>query len=462
MRISKITSAIQISIFLSLFIVSCSKKLDLTPKQDIDASTAISTPDDVDAAVVGCYALMGGPALYGTSLFMDGDLLASSSYCSFVGTFNQFKEISSKAMNRDNTDVQRIWRNAYRTINMANIVLSSLSVVTDPAQKSQLEGEALFIRALMHFELVRFFALPWGATTANDHIGIVIKTTPSKNESDALQKLPRNTVAQVYTLIITDLISAIAKLPNDNGTRADKFTALSVLARVYLQQGDYVNALNAANSVIQSGKYSMNASVNAVFDNKNTNESIFEIQQNEQNNAGSNNDGMATFYASLGDGTGRGDVRVSSTFLSLYPAGDLRRFQWYYIGVGAKPGGNNCGKWKSPSQNLPVIRIAELLLIRAECNIRLNSTVGDTPANDLAKVRNPIRTNLPVIAAPVLSDILTERYLEFAFEGIRIHDVKRLKGNTGAFQWNNNKLVFPIPQSDVNASEGVIVQNPGY
>src|SRR5436190_18707018 len=104
MRISKITSGIQLSIFLSLFIISCSKKLDLTPKQDIDAATAISTPDDVDAAVVGCYALMGGPALYGTSLLMDGDILASSSYCSFVGTFEQFKQISSKTMSRDNTD----------------------------------------------------------------------------------------------------------------------------------------------------------------------------------------------------------------------------------------------------------------------------------------------------------------------------------------------------------------------
>jgi hypothetical protein len=205
----------------------------------------------------------------------------------------------------------------------------------------------------------------------------------------------------------------------------------------------------------------MNASVRAVFDNKNTNESIWEIQQNEQNNAGQGNDGLATFYASL-PGIGRADIRVLSTFLATYPAGDLRRQEWYYIGTGARPGNNYTSKWKSFSQNLPVVRIAEMYLIRAETNLRLATVVGDTPANDLAKVRNPIRTNLPTIIAPILDDILKERFLELAFEGLRIHDIKRLRLATGTFAWNSDKLVFPIPQRDINASESVLIQNPGY
>jgi hypothetical protein len=132
------------------------------------------------------------------------------------------------------------------------------------------------------------------------------------------------------------------------------------------------------------------------------------------------------------------------------------------VGTGSRPGNTYTSKWKSFSQNLPVIRIAEMYLIRAETNLRLGTTVGDTPANDLAKVRNPIRTNLAVIAAPTLADVLAERTLELAFEGLRIHDIKRLRLSVGALPWNDPKLVFPIPQREIDASEGVIVQNTGY
>ncbi|HYJ37069.1 MAG TPA: RagB/SusD family nutrient uptake outer membrane protein, partial [Chitinophagaceae bacterium] len=82
--------------------------------------------------------------------------------------------------------------------------------------------------------------------------------------------------------------------------------------------------------------------------------------------------------------------------------------------------------------------------------------------------RNPTRVGLPVIAAPVLNDILTERIFELAFEGVRVHDVKRLKQtlvnpSTGAtIAWDNDLMVFPIPQREVDASSGVIAQNPGY
>jgi hypothetical protein len=103
-----------------------------------------------------------------------------------------------------------------------------------------------------------------------------------------------------------------------------------------------------------------------------------------------------------------------------------------------------------------------MFLIRAECNLRLGTSVGNTPAFDLAQVRNPIRTNLATIAAPTLNDVLNERLFELAFEGVRIHDIKRLKGVTGTFQWNDKYLVFPIPAREVDATQGVIAQNPGY
>ncbi|MBD0351157.1 MAG: RagB/SusD family nutrient uptake outer membrane protein [Flavisolibacter sp.] len=458
---------------LVLFAASCSKKLDIEPRQSIDATTALTTSEDVEAAVVGAYSIMGNAPLYGTNLFLMADISASDSrssaagtadrYATWSGTFQGYRQIYNKTMTRDNSEASRTWIAGYQAINMANTVLDALNIVTDANKKSQLEGEALFIRGIMHFELVRYYALPWGATPNNDQLGIVIRTKATKGETEAFEKTPRSTVAQVYQQVISDLTAAAAKLPNDNRTRADKYTALAFLARVYLQQNEYIKARDAANAVIQSGNYRMNASVRAVFDNKNTAESIWEIQQNDQNNAGTSNNGMATFYASL-PGIGRSDVRVSAGFVNSYDPNDLRKQEWFYIGSGTTRGNWHTNKWRSFSQNLPVIRIAEMYLIRAEVNLRSNNTapVGDTPANDLAKIRNPIRTNLPVIENPNLDTVLKERVYELAFEGVRIHDIKRLRLSAGAFAWNDPKLVFPIPQRDIDASEGVLVQNPGY
>jgi starch-binding outer membrane protein, SusD/RagB family len=448
---------------------ACTKQLEIEPKNSVDATTAISTPADVDAAMMGAYATMGGGALYGTDLVMVPELLAQEGYCSWRGTFTGFQQIARKTMNRDNGEAARIWTAAYSAINSANIVLEHLDLVTDEDQKAQLEGEALFVRGIMHFELVRLFALPWGATAANDQPGVVIKTTATTTEEQAFEKTPRNTVAEVYAAVINDLLAAVDKLPDDNGTRADKYTALAFLAKVYLQQSDFENAGMAADAVIRSGKYKMNAAVSAVFDNKNSPESIFEIQQNEQNNAGTSNDGLATFFASL-PGIGRADVRMNNGFIATYDDNDIRKSEWFYLGTGARPAdpdngvfNNYSGKWKSFSQNIPIVRIAEMYLIRAEANLRLGGTpIGDTPENDLAQVRNPLRTGLPVIANPTLDDVLQERIHELSFEGFRIHEVRRLQGTFDVYNWNDDILVLPIPQREVDATQGIITQNPGY
>jgi tetratricopeptide (TPR) repeat protein len=450
---------------LILTIASCDKKLDIEPRQSIDATTAIENTDDVEAAVVGAYALLGGGSLYGTNLLLLADIAgsdasASSSsvarYATWGGTFQGYRQVYNKSMTRDNSEAARTWTAAYRTINMANIVLSNINLVTNAAKKNTLEGEALFIRGIMHFELVRLYALPWGATANNDHLGVVIRTAATKTETEAFVKSPRNTVAEVYQQVISDLTAAVAKMPNDNGTRADKFTAQAFLARVYLQQGNYAAARDAANAVIQSGKYRLNASVTAVFDNKNSNESVWEIQQNDQNNAGTSNDGLATFYASL-QGIGRGDIRISSGFVNSYGTSDIRRTELFYSG---RTNNLHTSKWKSFSQNIPVIRIAEMYLIRAEANLRLGTNVGDTPANDYNRTR--VRAQFAPVTTVTLEQIIDEKFKELAFEGLRIHEVKRLRMSVGAFAWNSPRLVFPIPQRDIDASEGVLIQNPGY
>jgi hypothetical protein len=452
--------------FIQTFIVSafvttvqsCDKQLDVEPEESIDAGTALTTASDVDAAVIGTYSLLAVGASYGTNFFMLADLQASEDYATWGGTFQGARQVATKTMTRDNSEAARTWDSTYRAINMANIVLNAVDVVTDATLKNQYEGEALFIRGILHFELVRFYAKPWGATPNNDHPGIVIRTSAFFTEAPAS---PRSTVKEVYDQVIADLTAAADKLPKKNGSRADRYTALAFLARVYLQQSNYALARDAADSVIRSGNYEMNDDILQAFTEDNTREVIWEIEQDVQNNAGDDNDGLATFYANL-DAIGRGDIRIDSAFVAGYEANDLRKELWYYnTGTAAKPV-LFTAKWSSAYQNLPVVRLAEMYLIRAECNLRLGEISGATPAADLAQVRNIARVNLAPIANPTLNNVLQERLHELAFEGVRIHDIKRLKSSTGDFAWDNDLLVFPIPAQEVSASGGVIVQNPKY
>lgn len=171
---------------------------------------------------------------------------------------------------------------------------------------------------------------------------------------------------------------------------------------------------------------------------------------------------MATFYASL-PGIGRADVRINDDFVAnSYPLDDLRQILWYYQGTGARPNHTYCSKWTSFSQNLPVVRLAEMYLTRAEGNLEMGTNVGATPGEDMAMVKNPLRTNSTAPASPTLDDVRNERFIELAFEGQRIHDLRRLRMPTGIYEWNSPKLVMPIPQREIDATSGVLVQNPGY
>ena len=441
---------------------SCEKVLDVEPVQTIDANVALQNDQDVNALIVGGYSTMGGGALYGTNLLMLPDLLGVETTASWRGTFSSPRQIASKSMDRNNTDANRTWTAGYSVINIANTALTSLGVVQDANLKKQLEGEALFMRGVMLLELVRLYSLPWGATADNSHPGVPIILKSTKTEADAFTKTPRSTVKLVYDQVIADLTKAVTLLPEVKAKRVTKYTALGFLSRVYLAQLDYARARDAANEVISSGKYVLNAAVAAVFTNKDTKESIWEIQQNEQNNAGSSNDGMATFFASL-PGIGRADVRVAASFVSSrYPAGDLRKTEWYYVGTGARPGNTYTSKWNSFSQNIPIIRLTEMYLTRAEANLVLGTNVGATPAEDFARVRNTARTNSTVPVGFTVTDVRNERFIELAFEGQRIHDLRRLRLPTGIYPWNSDKLVLPIPQREIDASQGILVQNTGY
>lgn len=448
-----------LSTFLATGLVSCDKQLNIEPTQTIDQSKALLTAKDVTVALNGAYSELGGVNLYGGRIFLEADFLANVNAISWSGTYQQLTQIINKAIPANNTFVNGVWANGYSTINDVNNVLANLDKV-DAASRDAVEGQAKFIRGAVYFDLVRMFGKAYNDGDPTTNLGVPIVLTPTQ-QVDATNNVSRATVAAVYTQAIADLKDAEAKLPASNGFFATKYAAAGMLARVYLQKGDYTNAATEATTVINSGKFSLTSSYVDAFPPKgsstgaNTSEDVFAIQvTNQFTRNGYNTNGFNEFYDS-GDYGGRGEAAIEDAWYNSYESGDQRLNTYFMSGTS-----RFIGKFSNPYGNVSIIRLAEMYLTRAEANLRLGGAPigGVTPTQDLTTIRNRVGL-APVIAT--LPIILNERAHELAFEGFFLHDAKRTQTNIGTIAWNDNKLVFPIPQRELDANPN-LVQNPGY
>jgi len=443
-------------------IISCDNKLDLEPAQSLDPGVATGSPENIRSILVGMYdeAAHGsaeGPTLeeniYGGSINITSELLANSGDLQWNGTFLEPREFNLKQITTTNTFVRNIWLNGYEVNNQANIVLANLDKFDDADEKNKIEGEAKFLRALTYFDLTRFYGKQYEAGQTNSQLAAPIVLDAVLGPADVTEPL-RNTVEEVYNQVINDLTSAISLLPNSNDIFADKYAAQALLARVYLQQGDYQNALNAANEVIQNSGHSLATNFGGAFNNnEDSSEDIFAWQITSQD--GEND--MNTFWggSDFGGRSGNPDVEINDPFLTVYNDNNDDRRAFFYD----TSRGRATTKWQSEFANIPFIRLAEMYLIRAESNQRLSSSVGAAPLEDINVLRN--RANASAFGAITLNDILNERKRELSFEGHAIHDARRLKENIGTLSYDDNTLVLPIPQRETDANPN-LEQNPGY
>lgn len=428
---------------------ACDNELNLEPAQSISEDLALNSEKNVLAVLVGAYDGMSDGDVFGGNALRNAELLGGDDEVQWVGTFNGPREIFNKSMIASNGEAQSLWLDSYDAINRANNVLSALEIV-NADDRTVVEGEALFLRGMLYFELVRFFSKPYVAGQANTQLGVPLVTTPTRGISEE-QKVARNAVEEVYSQVISDLTKAAGQLPDDNQWRASKYAATALLARVYLQKGDFANARDAANAVIGSGKYTLLSSYADAFNrDDNSSEDVFAVQVTSQD--GVNN--MNTFF-SIPDFGGRdGDVDILEGHLNLYDPAD-ERLALFFEGNGAM----RSGKWNNQFGNVGLIRLAEMYLIRAECNQRLGTATGATPLADYNVVHQ--RAGLPAATTVSLEDILLERRLELAHEGFKIHDMKRNKLSVGNLPFDSDKLVFPIPDREINANPN-LQQNSGY
>ena len=464
-----------IVLLISLIMVSSCKKsfLDLKPYDSVEADAAITNLADMQAALNGVYGNLTSSNLYGRTIPLFGDLAADNVYISSVNS-NRYLDFFQIFYTVANVNAQGIWQSAYSTILRANNVINS-SLEASP-DVNQLRGEALSVRALMYFELVKFFAKPYTVDPNGLGVPLILEYNPKV-------KPPRNTTKEVYTQIEKDLTDAIGLLTKTKTSGFfTKYAAKALLARMYQFKGDWSNALTTAQDVINNSGYRILQIDEVVpFWENNTDrndklEVLYEVVFDANNNAG--NSSLPYFY----DQSGYGDALATESLYSLYSNNDVRK-NWFIVGSPTR-GANAKVVNKYPNagsvdkDEFKVLRMSEVYLIAAEAAYQTgNEPLARTYLNGVATKRVAGFTGYTSTGTALLDDIMLERRKELAFEGHRYWDLARynkdvvrvnLAGNYPGnvpllFAATNFRRVLPIPQAELDANPAIRTQqNTGY
>lgn len=445
------------TVLLSLFALgftACDDNLDLEPEQSLSPDVATSTPANIQTILNGAYAEARDNDSYGGHIALASELIANEGDLSWNGTYVGPAEFNEKAILADNGFVSDIWMNGYEIINQANIVLANLDVFDDEDEMARVEGEAKFLRGLAYFDLVRLFSKPYEKGQNGGEMGVPIVLDPVLDAS-AITYPSRSTINEVYNQVLADLTDASLLLPNSNSFYADKYSAEALLARVYLQRGNYEEARDAANEVIENSGAELVGSFSAAFNNDgNTSEDLLAWQVNSQD-ASTNSFNEYWGGNDFGGRPGDPDVSIEEQHFTIYNDDMDDRALFFY----ETDRGTATTKWQSQFANIPFIRLAEMYLIRAEANERLDTEIGAPPVDDINELRD--RANASLYDEVDLEVILMERKRELAFEGFALFEAKRLGNDVGEISYDANRLVLPIPLREIDANTE-LDQNPGY
>lgn len=451
----------------TLFTLSCSKVLEVEPKMILESENAIVTVRDLEAVLFGAYDGLQSGNLLGGNLIVYAEMLGTDTKVneSRLTPFGT-KEIYNLATTVQIGALRSLWGEAYSTINRANIVIdyidnNKLSGSEFEAVKTRFKGEALFIRAVAHYEIMRFWAHAYDIAQAgnNTQLGAPYRIKPTYSGEDDLA-MKRASVEEVYSFVINDLKESATLLAQagiiTSEYRASEMAARAYLARVYYYKGDYVNAGAEANYIITSNEYALNDSILDIYRTTGltaTYESIFQIANIESDNSNSLTGNFQRIYNPL--------LEADSNFYNLYDNADLRKSKWFFKNPWT--GSVFITKYDQTGtdvNNVSVIRLAEMHLIRAESFVLSSGSITDAIASyDSIRVRAmlpPIQT----VDATFIDSIRLERRKELAFEGDNYHNLRRLKQNVRHnAAYNDPRLLFKIPQEEMSGNP-LMEQNP--
>ncbi|WP_316819432.1 RagB/SusD family nutrient uptake outer membrane protein [Pedobacter gandavensis] len=468
MKIFNRHKTINIALALAMIMTmgSCKKALFEEPFEYLSPEAAFESPERIEKAAIGMYDQLQNAEFFGGRALVYVDQRgADVNPATFFGDIALFTPVTAS-----NAFAASNYQGAYRTIGETNLFLKNMTKagsIVDPAKAAQYTGEAKFIRSLCYFYLVNLYGQPYKFTAGATHLGVPLVLSSADVPFAESNMLPRATVGEIYNQMETDLKAAEAALPvgyNDaavqNVARSTKGAAQALLARLYLYKGDYPNALLYANKV-DPVKYKLNADPATTFRAYNTAESIFSVAMNGGDNPNTNH-ALGQHYSP----SKRGDITVATNYIALMDQTKDLRFKNLIISQG---GNFWTTKYTSVIDWVPVLRYAEIMLIKAEALANIATGVDATALALVNELRARSLAD-PITAtdkADLIAKILIERRIELAFEGQGEFDFIRTGRNIPAHAtvkeqvYGSDYIVFPIPFRETQINKN-LVQNKGY
>ena len=434
-----------LSLAVALLLGGCSDFLNQNPYNQLPDERAITNAAGARAALAGAYAAMQSGSYYGGDYLHYNDLYADNAL--HAGTFTDYGDVGANNLRADNESMKAIWDAIYDAIKRTNILIQKVPVVgdLDPVERDQILGEARLLRALHYHNLVRIFG------------GVPLRLIPVTDPNEAAN-ITRATAAEVYTQVVSDLQLAEGLMTGGGGNHASADAAKALLARVYLYQANYANALAKANEVVAAG-YSLAPVYSDLFDAEgiDTPEDVLKLTFTAVQFT------LIGFFWNSFDVGGRHEIQPEANLVAAYDPADLR-LAWNITIVGPDTSGT---KWPTPigAEDFHVIRFAEVLLTRAEALAQLGTLDSAVATYNLIRQRAGLPAHVLGVDVTtqqqVLDAIDLERRLEFAEEGDRFPDLVRTGRAIAVLGIQPFQLLFPIPAAEIDVAPN-ITQNPGY
>lgn len=455
MKPKLITLIIAISIF-----CSCKKFIEIAPpRNSLVPANVYKSNELATAALLGQYAGISNSG-YGSGGGSSIATICGLTADEFIGYSGSILQAYGNSILPEDPILTGLWSGIYGRIYSTNTVLEGLDASTElsPSVKSQLKGEALFIRAFNYFYLVNLYGdVPLNLST-NYLINLKVNRTP---------------IDQVYDQIVKDLNEAEALLTDSyvavERVRANKSVIYALLARVYLYRGDWANAEKYATKIIEKADTYSLTNLSQVF-LSNSKETIWQLVPPPNSNTQAGSFLILTSAPTT-------VVSLSADFvLNAFEANDKRKLEWVQSLVANGVTYYYPFKYKVKSSTTVteytmVFRLAEQLLIRAEARAQLNNLGGAISDVDLIRSRAGLplikNTNPAINQSNLLQAIYRERKIElFAEWGHRWFDLKRTGQSNAVLtlikaNWQPYNALFPISADEISRNQN-ITQNHGY
>ncbi|TDE51268.1 RagB/SusD family nutrient uptake outer membrane protein [Flavobacterium sp. GT3P67] len=457
-RYNSITTLILL--LLSYCFYCCESFTEVAPPQtQLTAAAIFENVNTASAAISDIYARLREDSMVSGSFEGLSSLMSNySDELTFYGSSPDLEAFYNHTVNPSNTKIKGMWNNSYGQIYATNAFLEGLanSNAINPENKDQLQGEALFLRAYIHFYLLNIFGdIPYITTT--DYI-----------VNSSVARMPQS---EVWDKIKTDLTGAESLIADKYSTvervNPNKSVVRAMLARVSLYTQDWEKAESYATSVIENPAYVWETNLASEF--LKGNPSI--IWSLHSGRTGFNTQDAKTFVSSL---TPPIKSTLAVDFVNSFEPADLRKTSWVRTVTNGTTSWYQPYKYKktgvtAPSQEYTILfRLAELYLIRAEARIHMGN---ETDAiKDINKIRS--RAGLTGTTAlgesALLAAVAKERKFElFTEQGHRWLDLKRtsqadkvlsaIKSN-----WQQTQVLLPLPEAELLLNSKLLPQNPGY